>query len=80
MLIAKRIDAAIMFDRVATYTLMEMKLDDRVISKGATNHVSDIYVAFSKQNPQSARLAADLDKGIRALKQSGEYNTLLNIH
>lgn len=43
-----RIDLAIMFDEVAKFKLKEMALEQTVIKKGLVNHISDIYVAFSK--------------------------------
>lgn len=78
MLLARRLDAAIMFDKVAEYTLREMQLQQGVIVKGAQNHTSDIYVAFSKKRENSAQLAARLDRGLRELRASGEYQKLLN--
>lgn len=80
MLLAHRIDAAIMFDEVAKYTLREMGLAEDVIERGAVNHVSDIYVAFSKQYPQHRQLAADLDRGLQALKDSGRYKELFDVN
>lgn len=79
MLLAHRIDAAIMFDEVAKYTLQEMNLANDVIERGAANHISEIYVAFSRQYPQHQQLAADLDRGLQALKDSGRYKELINI-
>ncbi|MFK0570012.1 substrate-binding periplasmic protein [Endozoicomonas sp.] len=76
LLLSKRIDVAIMFDEVAQYTLQTVGIPASAIIKGQQNHVSDIYVAFSRKYKESRALAAKLDKGLRALKASGEYERL----
>lgn len=78
MLLTQRIDGAIMFDEVALYNLNQMGLPEDAIEKGAINHVSEIYVAFSKKNPQHQQLARDLDQGLRWLRDSGEYDTIFH--
>lgn len=80
MLLANRIDVAIMFDEVASYHLQQMGLAEDAITKGAINHISDIYVAFSKQNPEHRKLATKLDQGLRLIKDSGEYNRIFQPH
>ncbi len=76
MLLAGRIDAAIMFDEVAKFTLAEMQLPKGSLQQGFQNHVSDIYVAFSPNNPSAQNLSERLDKGLSLLKESGEYRRL----
>ena len=78
LLVNKRVDVAIMFDDVASYTLKTMGVDGNVIKKGQRNHLSDIYVAFSKNHADSASLAKKLDNGIRQLKASGEYQKIID--
>ena len=72
-----RIDAAIMFDKVAAYTLRELDLSIDSIDKGFLNHTSDIYVAFSLQRASSSYHAKLLDQGLRLLRESGEYQALV---
>lgn len=69
MLVSHRIPMAIMFDKVAAYTLKEMKLPADIIVKGHVNHVSDIYVAFSRQRHGVQGMVNALDKGLRRLQQ-----------
>ena len=80
MLKVERIEAAIMFDEVAKYTLNEMGLAENTIAKGNINHISDIYVAFSKEKESYKILSGELDKGLQALKASGEYERIFNIN
>jgi len=76
MLLAGRIDAIIMFDEVATFTLAEMQLPKGSLQRGFQNHVSDIYVAFSPNNPSAQYLSERLDEGLSLLKKSGKYQRM----
>ncbi len=80
MLIAGRLDLAIMFDEVARQTLLDMELPHNAISKGGLNHRSDIYVVFSKNNPFSSKHAQKLDQGMKIIKASGQYADIINQH
>tara|TARA_B100000446_G_scaffold111058_1_gene103678 strand:- start:7240 stop:7977 length:738 start_codon:yes stop_codon:yes gene_type:complete len=77
MLLAHRLDMAIMFDEVARYTLVDMGLADVAIRKGERNHTSDIYVAFSKSRADSESLALTLDKGLEKITMSGLYSQII---
>ncbi|NRB37682.1 MAG: transporter substrate-binding domain-containing protein [Pseudomonadales bacterium] len=79
LLVNKRVDVAIMFDDVASYTLKTMGVDGAIIKKGQRNHVSDIYVAFSKKHADSVALAKKLDDGLRQLKARGEYQKIVDV-
>lgn len=78
MLQQDRIDAALMFEEEANQTLKEMGLSNTAIQKGMFNHTSDIYLAFSRKKPDSQELAQKFDQGIKKLKETGEYEQLLN--
>jgi len=65
-----------MFDEVAKFTLAEMQLAKGSLQQGFQNHVSDIYVAFSPNNPSAPYLSERLDKGLNLLKESGEYQRI----
>jgi polar amino acid transport system substrate-binding protein len=78
MLELGRIDGAIMFDKVAKYTLMKMKKNINLINKNFLVHTSDIYVAFNKSNPKSRALAKLLDKGLALLKRNGDYKKIFS--
>lgn len=77
MLLAHRVDVAVMFDRVAEYTLADMNLPADILSRGATTNASDVYVAFSLKNPESKKYAALLDEGLLKIRESGVYENLM---
>lgn len=77
LLLIGRIDAAVMFDLVAQENLQKMGVNDEVIP-AFDNHTSNIYLAFSKENPKAILLAKALDQGLSALKANGQYQLLLS--
>ncbi|RYY02952.1 MAG: transporter substrate-binding domain-containing protein [Gammaproteobacteria bacterium] len=79
MLEAGRIDAAVMFEEEANQALREMRLPANAVRKVMYNHTSDIYVAFSRKKEESAKNAVALDKGLKLLKTSGEYEKLFKL-
>ena len=77
LLLLNRIDAAIMYDEVANQYLGQMGVA-KVISRSVHNHTGDLYVAFSKQRPNAQLFADKLDQGLKALKQDGSYQSIMN--
>lgn len=73
-----RIDAAVMFDREAEYVFKKMGLDKNVFEKRFLNHRGDVYLAFSHQSPRALWLSQEFDKGLLMLRESGEYDRLLD--
>lgn len=78
MLMAGRVDMAVMYDRVVEYTLNRMDLPADTLVRGALNHTSDVYVAFSRKNPRSAEYAELLDQGLLEIRRNGVYDQILN--
>lgn len=74
LLLSERIDMAILFDEVASYTLAQMGLSQDAIKQGKINHTSDIYVAFNKALANSDKLKK-LDLGLKAIEQESAYIT-----
>jgi polar amino acid transport system substrate-binding protein len=72
-----KLDMAIFFDDVLGYYLQKKGIKAQHIQRGKLNYRSEIYLAFSKENPQSSKRAAALDAGITELKKSGVYQQLL---
>lgn len=72
-----KLDLAIFFDDVLRYYLRQEGIKAQHIQRGKLNYRSEIYLAFSKDNPQSSKRAAALDAGITELKKSGVYQQLL---
>lgn len=77
MLLAGRVDVAVMYDRVAAYTLNTLGLPQETLVRGETIHPSDVYVAFSRHNPRAQEYAALLDEGLRKIRQNGVYDQIL---
>jgi len=77
ILMAGRVDAVIMYDEVAKYTLNKMKLDSTRLQKGFTNSQSKIHLAFSQKHPDSEALAKALDKGIEIIHSNGVYEKIM---
>ena len=80
MLMAGRLDMAIMFDQVAAYTLKSMGLENEVLRKGFANHRSAIYVVFSRKNPHAQWWADKLDEGMLKIKASGVYAQIVDAY
>lgn len=82
LLLRGRIDATIMFDQVARYTLENAGQDPNLLFRNFQNHQSDIYVAFTrqfKQDEQLIKTLADLlDQGVVQLKRSGRYREIIS--
>ena len=76
LLLVGRIDTAIMFDLVANVYIQQMGVDNEITAE-FINHKSEIFVAFSKLNPQAEHLSLLLDKGLLTLQKQGKYKQLL---
>ncbi|WP_416305917.1 substrate-binding periplasmic protein [Neptunicella sp. SCSIO 80796] len=71
LLRAGKVQTAIMFDKVAEYTLQQMGLPENVIVKGPASEPSEIFVAFSKsqQFTEMDWLINQFDQGMRIINQ-----------
>ncbi|MGX9462482.1 substrate-binding periplasmic protein [Shewanella sp. A14] len=76
LLLVGRIDTAIMYDLVADVYIKQMGVNDEINAQ-FNNHKSEIFVAFSKHNPQATHLSKLLDKGLLTLQKQGKYQQLL---
>ena len=74
----EKLDLAIFFDDVLNYYLERLKRKDLEIVRGHLNYVSEIFVAFNRDDPKNKARAAALDHGLRLLQENGEYQKLLN--
>jgi polar amino acid transport system substrate-binding protein len=77
LLAQNKLELAIFFDDVLAYYLAQPALRQIRLQKGQLNHVSDIYVAFSRASPRSQQLADALDAGLTGLRRSGDYQRIL---
>lgn len=80
MLMAGRTDFAVMDDRVFNHLEQTNVGELRGQLKRVGKAFSDqpIYVAFSKLRPDAPHWAALLDRGLAALKTSGEYQRIID--
>lgn len=76
LLLLNRIDTAIMYDRVAQQYIDKMRVSSE-IAPSFINHTGQVYLAFSKLNPQAKQLARMLDTGLTALKSDGSYQQIM---
>lgn len=78
LLRAEKLDVALFFDDVLSFYLKQWQLSDPLMIRGEQNFVSELFIAFDKQNEQSQHKADALDQGLRQLQQSGEYQRLMD--
>lgn len=78
LLRAEKLDVALFFDDVLSFYLKQWQLSDPLLIRGEENFVSELFIAFDKQNAQSQHKADVLDQGLRQLQQSGEYQRLMD--
>lgn len=52
----------------------------KVVAIQPAYQVDKIYTAFSRKNPDHITLANDFDRGIQLIKNSGEYDSILQKH
>jgi polar amino acid transport system substrate-binding protein len=76
LLLVGRIDTVIMYDLVADIYIKQLGVNDDIEAK-FSNHKSEIFIAFSKHNPQAKYFSQLLDKGLLMLQKQGQYNQLL---
>ena len=72
-----KLDLAIFFDDVLNYYLERLKRKDLQIVRGNLNYISEIFVAFNRDDLENKARAAALDHGLRLLHENGDYQKLL---
>lgn len=78
LLQADKLDVALFFDDVLSFYLKQWQLSDPLIIRGEENFVSELFIAFDKNNQQSQQKADALDQGLLQLQQSGQYQRLMD--
>jgi len=79
-LAAGRIDAMIIPDAVLRYKLSLLATEGKKIEARRLDtpyKVYDMYVAFSKANPEYKTLTQDFNKGLQLLKSKGEFDRIV---
>ena len=71
------IDATIDESNVATYTLRQMKLIDKIKEAGNIGKKTGIYIGFPKVLPNSEKYAKMLSNGIIEMKKTGRFQKIL---
>ena len=72
----KRVNVGILADGSADFHIKRLNLE-KVVKKGAVHFDLEVFLAFSKENHKSKKLAELLDEGINKLKEKGIYKDLL---
>lgn len=72
-----KVDIAIFFDDVLDFYLAQRDFSEVQLQKGQLNHLSDIFVAFSRATPRSEELAKALDAGLLEMQRTGDYQRML---
>ncbi|MBF0387250.1 MAG: amino acid ABC transporter substrate-binding protein [Candidatus Omnitrophica bacterium] len=76
-LAAKRVDFVIVFEKVADYLIAKMGLQGQVKAVG-TSEAAQIYVAFSKGNPDGQKCRDIFSNGFRKIKADGTYQQIMD--
>ena len=76
-LVAKRIDAALFYDKTANLLFKQMSFDGKV-ELAFRNEGVGIYVGFSKARKDSQHYADKLDEGLRMIKANGTYQKIVD--
>lgn len=72
-LVAGRVDYALLYERIANYQLRQHpQLADAVKPVGLLSEPA-LYIAFSRQHPDSERAQAVFESGFRRIRENGEY-------
>lgn len=78
LLQAEKVEVALFFDDVLNFYLKQWQLTDPLILRGEENFVSELFIAFDKNNEHSQQKADALDQGLLQLQQSGIYQRLMD--
>ncbi len=79
-LLAGRIDAYRTSRIVGAYTLNKLfgaNIESNVISHPRVAEILDFYILFSKRTPRGERLSKEFSTGLKKLKESGEYQKIV---
>lgn len=76
-LLAKRVDVVLEDRLVMKHFLRNKPFSDEIVAAGATE-LTDLYIGFSPANPKSESYAKLLTEGLRKLKESGEFQKILD--
>lgn len=82
MLAAERVDLTLEDEYVARYNLaLEAdEVRDRVEFLPGSLSENSLHILVSLKNPHHARIVADFDREIAAMKADGTYEELLRLH
>lgn len=77
-LLAGRINTLIESEPVANARIKQMGLSNKIKRVGYTNDPSPMYIACSPSNPRSQELVDQVDKVIKALRATGEIDSIMS--
>jgi len=76
-LIAKRLDFAVLFDRVADYLIPKLNIQGKIKPVGQATYI-DLYIAFSKGHSDGKKFRDIFSRGFRKIKNDGTYQKIIN--
>ncbi|MBT1443404.1 transporter substrate-binding domain-containing protein [Shewanella sp. JM162201] len=77
LLLTHKLDMVVMYDEVAEQFLSRTGVTNEVMAV-FPNHTSELFLAFNKEDKDSAALIRALDLGLEQLREQGEYRKLLS--
>ncbi|TXH69980.1 MAG: transporter substrate-binding domain-containing protein [Thiothrix sp.] len=80
MLMAGKVDAVAMNDFTGRETVAKMGLQDKVAPLPRELSVEGLHVLIHKTHPQATILLNNVNKGLKALQDSGEYDAIMDKH
>ena len=72
-----RLDYTILYDKTANILVKSLKLTSK-IKFGFENETTAIYLAFSRLHPEGLYYSEQFDLGMKRIRLSGVYQTILN--
>lgn len=79
-LVARKADVFVEDVNVMQQTLRGMQMQDRVINLGALDELTDVYIACTPAKPRGAQYAQMFSEGLKALRNSGELQKILDAY
>lgn len=80
MLMAGKVDAVAMNDFTGRETVAKMGLQDKVAALPRELSVEGLHVLVHKTHPRATILLNYLNKGLKAIQDSGEYDAIMDKH
>ena len=74
-LVGKRLDIILLWDKCADYLIPKLDVPGQIKAEGPTQSI-DLYIAFSKKNPEGQKYRDIFSKGFKKIKENGTYQKI----